>query len=202
VTRIKICGLTNREDVLVAVEAGADALGFIAVPNTPRYVSPEMVREITQNLPPFITKVIVVQKPTDAIAYSSDVIQYYNDDIVNPGNNIRRIRVFRIKNEDSLQAMAEYRDTPEAILLDTHHESLLGGVGVTFNWDLALKAKTILTGIPMLLAGGLTPENVGEAIQRIRPYGVDISSGVEIKPGQKDHNKIRRFIEAARQASF
>lgn len=198
-TRIKICGLTNNEDARVAVDAGADALGFIAVPNTPRYVSPDDARSAMLGLPPFVTRVIVVKNPLESVGYPADTLQYYANDAALPAKNFRRIRVFRIRDETSLNEIAEYRFTPDAILLDAYHESALGGAGVTFDWKLALHAKEMLGDLPIILAGGLTPDNVAEAVLSVRPYAVDVSSGVEAEPGRKDHDKVRRFIAAVRQ---
>lgn len=198
-TRIKICGITNAADARAAAESGADALGFIGVPDTPRYVSPDAVRECVQGLPPFVTCVVVVRTLLDAVGYPVNTIQHYSGDAAaSPG--IRRVRVFRIRDAASLDELREYRHTPDAILLDAYHETALGGAGKTFDWSLAIEAKRIVGDIPVLLAGGLTPENVGKAVRTIRPYAVDVSSGVEAEPGRKDHEKIRRFLEAVHEA--
>lgn len=198
VTRIKICGITNAEDARAAVQLGADALGFIGVPDTPRYVSPEEMRTASAGLPPFVNRVVVVREMLASAGYSTDTIQYYSGDNVAPG--FRRIRVFRIKDETSLAELRDYRYTPDAVLLDAFHDTTLGGAGKTFDWSLALEAKRILGDLPLILAGGLTPENVFDAVRTVRPYAVDVSSGVEAEPRRKDHDKIRRFIEAVRAA--
>jgi len=200
VTRIKICGITNREDALAAVHFGADALGFIAVPESPRFVTPETVREVQQGLPPFVSRVVVAREITDAVGYSADCVQFYAGSENHP--LLRRIRVFRIKDEASLTELREYRYTPAAFLLDTYHEQALGGVGAVFDWSLAVEAKKIAGDIPIILAGGLTPENVAEAVRRVRPYAVDVSSGVEAESGRKDHDKLRRFIRTVREADL
>lgn len=197
-TRIKICGLTNEEDVRAAVHLGADALGFIGVPDTPRYVAPDAVRRASAGLPPFVQRVVVVRQLIDSAGYAVDAIQYYNGDTTAYG--LRRIRVFRVKNAESLAELREYRHVPDAVLLDAYHESALGGAGKTFDWSLALEAKQIVGDLPLILAGGLTVDNVGDAIRAIRPYAVDVSSGVEREPRFKDHDKLRRFIEVVRLA--
>lgn len=196
-TRIKICGITNADDARVAVDYGADALGMIAVPESPRYVRPEAVRAIKNVVPLFINTVVVVRTPLDAVGYPCEVIQYYSGDNTAA---MRHIRVFRIKDASSLNELREYRQTPNAFLLDTFHEGALGGVGKTFDWALAVEAKQIAGDIPIILAGGLTPENVGEAIAAVRPYAVDVASGVEAEPGRKNHSKVKAFIRAVREA--
>ena len=196
-TRIKICGLTNADDALAVARFGADALGFIAVPDTPRFVSPETLAAISRALPPFALRVVVVRELIDAVGYGADAIQFYDGDGTG-SHGLRRVRAFRIRDEESLNAVVEYRHVPNAVLLDAFHEGALGGAGRTFDWRLAVRAKAMLGDIPLILAGGLTPENVGDAIRAVRPYAVDVSSGVEAEPGRKDHDKIRRFVAAVR----
>ncbi len=196
-TRIKICGITNPEDARAAVEYGADALGIIAVPESPRFVLPNTLHVIKAGLPPFVVTVVVARTPLDAVGYCCDAIQFYGGDNVAA---TRRIRVFRIKDAVSLNELREYRQTPDAFLLDTFHEGALGGVGKTFDWLIAVEAKRIAGDIPVILAGGLTPENVGEAISVVRPYAVDVSSGIEAEPGRKNHSKMEAFIRAVREA--
>ena len=200
-TRIKICGITNRVDALFAAEVGADALGFIAVPGSPRYVNTQAHFEITENLPMFIQCVTVVQRTDDAEEYLSDYIQHYEDTPASlraTGCASSRIRVFRMRDESSLHEIADHSDPVGAILLDTYHHDKLGGVGEAFDWSLAQKAKS-LTDRPIILAGGLTPENVQAALDAVRPYAVDVSSGVELSPGVKDPAKVKAFIRAVRE---
>ena len=197
-TRIKICGLTSADDARAAVRFGADALGFIGVKGSPRYVSPDAVRAATWGLPPFVIRVIVVRELLEVVGYSGDAVQYYSGD--GAAHGLRRIRAFRIKNAASLDELREYRHTPDAMLLDAFHETALGGAGVSFDWNLATEAKRIAGDIPLILAGGLTPENIADAVRQVRPYAVDVSSGVESEPGRKDHDRIRRFVEAVRRA--
>ena len=200
-TRIKICGISNQEDALRATEGGADALGFIGVPGSPRFVTPEVYGEISEALPPFVKRVIVVLKPEDAEDYPADYVQHYAD-TTDKGRFRRgspwRIRAFRMRDAASLQELADYADPVGAVLLDAYHPNMLGGAGETFNWDLAVRAKA-LTDRPVLLAGGLTPDNVQAALEIVRPYGVDVASGVEARPGVKDAAKLRAFIRAVRE---
>ena len=201
VTRIKICGITNERDARLAVELGADALGFIGVPASPRFVTPAAYQEISDALPPFVTRVVVVHQPEDAEGYAADSIQHYAE-AADPAHSRRgpseRIRAFRIRDESSLDELALYPDPVTAVLLDAYHPDVLGGSGETFNWTLAVRAKQ-LTARPVLLAGGLTPDNVQAALHTVRPYGVDVSSGVEARPGVKDPAKLRAFLRAVRE---
>ena len=202
-TRVKVCGLTNAEDARAAVAYGADVLGFIAVTGSPRYVSGSALQAINPAAL-FVPTVLVVQRPEDARHAYGYYAQFYED---RPGmewwssDSWRYIRAFRIKDETSLAEVERYREHQgiAAFLLDTYHKDKLGGSGETFNWDLAVEAKR-LTDKPIILAGGLTPENVAEAVAYVRPYAVDVSSGVEAEPGRKDHDKLRRFIRAVREA--
>lgn len=200
-TRIKICGITNRPDALAAAEAGADALGFIAVPGSPRFVDAQDFFEITENLPIFIQCVGVFQRPGDEEDYVPDYVQHYEDTAEASrasGMAWSRIRAFRMRDESTLKEIETYSETVGAILLDTYHKAMLGGSGETFDWSLAVRAKA-LTNRPIILAGGLTPENVQDALEAVRPYAVDVSSGVESSPGVKDHGKVRAFVRAVRE---
>lgn len=206
-TRIKICGITNLEDARAAIDYGADALGFIFVKSSPRYVrnfpgALAIIREI----PPFVTPVGVCLDGAELQSLqelSISTIQYYKHEMMDGPllKKMRFIRAFPVKDESSLaeieQAMTELN--PLALLLDAYHPSKLGGSGETFNWDLAVEAKARF-GKPIILAGGLTPENVADAVAAVRPYAVDVSSGVEAEPGRKDHAKLKAFIDAVRHA--
>ena len=198
--RIKICGITSVHDALLAAELGADALGIIAVPGTPRYVTPALVAEIRAALPPFLPLVVVAQNATQAHGYekSADVFQLYEGPLV---ASTRCVRVVRVRDAASLAAIAEAAAEPvAAVHLDAYHEKSLGGACVVFDWGLAVAAKAPLRGKPLILAGGLTPENVAEAIALVHPYAVDVSSGVEASPGKKDPQKLRDFIAAVRRS--
>lgn len=201
--RVKICGVTRSDDALAAVAAGADALGFMFYEPSPRYVSRAQVAEITRLLPPFVAKVGVFVNPTteqvrQAIAECSlDVLQFHGDEppAFCAKFGLKVIKAFRIRGLDSLQSLPAY--ATDAWLLDSFVPGQPGGTGARFNWDLALEARKL--GRPIVLAGGLTPENVGEAVRQVRPFAVDVSSGVEAAPGKKDPDKVRAFIAAAKR---
>jgi phosphoribosylanthranilate isomerase len=147
-----------------------------------------------------VQTVIVVNRPEDALDYPADLIQHYNDsaDDTPSGRGAQgRIRSFRIKDETSLEELRSYVDAARGVHLDAYSSKVLGGSGHTFPWDLAVQAKG-LTEHPIILAGGLTPENIVEALAGVRPYAVDLSSGVEASPGIKDHGKLKAFINAVR----
>jgi len=202
-TKVKICGITNLDDALAAVEFGADAIGFVFVPNTPRYIEPAKAAEIIMRLPPFVTTVgLFVDDSPEHIKQIADqcklnVLQLHGQESPDFCLQFNRkvIKAFRVKDKESLTVLPKY--TVSAYLLDTYVRGAMGGTGVTFDWRLALDAKKYGT---VILAGGLNPQNVAKAIQQVRPYGVDVSSAVEAKPGKKDHSKLKDFIEAAKVA--
>lgn len=204
-TRIKICGITNLDDALAAVEYGADALGFIRVEESPRFV--DWVHDIVRAVPPFVMRVGVYRDATEYMIdpfadppTCFDACQYYAWSGKRRTRSCARyIPAMRVQDRSSLDQVEEFLPYADALLLDTHHPDKLGGSGETFNWDLAVAAKDRFK-LPVILAGGLTPENVGEAIRRARPYAVDVSSGVEASPGRKDHAKLKAFMEAVRAA--
>ncbi|MCF6265321.1 MAG: phosphoribosylanthranilate isomerase [Desulfuromusa sp.] len=200
-TKIKICGITNIEDALFAAEAGADALGFVFYEKSPRYITPEQVKQIITTLPPFVTTVgLFVNTATEQIKdiltlTGLDTVQLHGDET--PADcclePYRVIKAVRVKDADPLSGVDNY--PVSALLLDAWSDQQYGGTGESFDWQLAKK----LTGhLPIILAGGLTPDNVAQAIQVVNPYAVDVSSGVEDSPGHKDYNKIREFIQQVR----
>lgn len=203
-TKIKICGITNLPDAQLAMELGADALGFIFYPKSPRYIKVGDAANICNALPPFVTKVGVF---VDELEYEIEkavgecllnALQFHGEEP--PGFCVKfaakSIKAIRMRDEDSLRAAAEY--DVDALLLDTYTDTERGGTGRTFDWSLAIKAKEI--GTPIILSGGLTTVNVQEAIRKVRPYAVDVSSGVEREPGKKDPEKLRRFIELCKSS--
>ncbi len=202
--KIKICGITSLADALAAVEAGADALGFMFYQPSPRFLPFDAARKIISQLPPFVAKVGVFVDATEDFIRQAitecglDTLQFHGGE--SPGFcrqfPLPTIKAFRVQGLESLQALPAY-DT-SAWLLDSFVPGQSGGTGTKFNWDLALEAKKL--GRPVILAGGLTPENVAEAVRRVQPYGVDVASGVEAAPGKKDPAKVRAFIQAARAA--
>ena len=202
--RIKICGITNLEDALAAVAAGADALGFIFFPPSPRSIAPEKAAEILRALPPLVTAVgVFVNEPPEVIAAilkraGLGIAQLHGHESPEICSAVpaRVIKAFRVQDESTLRALPAFHVS--AFLLDSFVAGQFGGTGAKFNWDLAIQAQEL--GTPVILAGGLTPENIAQAVAQVRPYAVDVYSGVELNPRQKDHQKIREFIARARAA--
>jgi phosphoribosylanthranilate isomerase len=200
--KVKICGITNLEDALTAIEAGADALGFVFYPLSPRHIFPELAAKIIRILPPFVQTVgLFVNEDlttvnTIADQCGLDVIQLHGEETPGYCESVRRrvIKAFRVKDITTLDSLVQYHVASH--LLDAWSPSALGGTGQTFNWEIAITAAALR---PIILAGGLTPDNVAEAVRRVKPYAVDVSSGVECSPGRKDADKIRKFIIHARQ---
>jgi|YelNatPaOPRAMG01_1025707.scaffolds.fasta_scaffold119665_2 phosphoribosylanthranilate isomerase len=198
--QVKICGITNREDALTAAEGGAHALGFIFA-KSPRRIAPEQAARIIAELPPFIRTVGVfvneeIPRIKELIAYCGlDLVQLHGEESAETCLDLmpRTIKAFRVQGEKDLQGMERYRGKVRAFLLDTFDPRKAGGTGRTFDWTWAIKAKTL--GRPLILAGGLGPENVLEAIRTVRPYAVDVNSGVEERPGKKDPLLLRRLLE-------
>jgi phosphoribosylanthranilate isomerase len=192
--RVKICGLTRPEDVDFAVEVGADALGFVLEPTSPRYVGEEY-EHLTMRVPPFIDRVAVFGRTRDISLAGFEAVQAVEWPVM-PRVSIRRIHALRVQGLLPTEVPAEWLGA-DALLLDSYKEGLYGGTGLTMDWEFA---SSVVRAFPkhMILAGGLTPENVAEAIRIVRPYAVDVSSGVESSPGVKDHGKMRAFVEAAR----
>ena len=202
-TRIKICGITNIDDALMSIDAGADALGFNFVPDTPRYLKDtKAAAKIIEQLPPFITTVgLFVNADPELIQAIADechldMLQLHGDESPQfcQGFNRRVIKAVRIKDESSCSHLSDYRVS--GYLLDTYVKGALGGTGVVFDWQLAIKAKQYGQ---IVLAGGLDPDNVASAVQQVRPYGVDVSSRVEASPGRKDPLKVRAFIQNVKE---
>ncbi len=199
--KVKICGITSLEDAVGVCEAGADALGFVFWPESPRYIPPEEAGRITRELPPFVTVVgVFVDEALDRISEITgvaglDVVQLHGAEPPDFCEAVGRpvVKAFRIRDERSIVELAGYHVS--AYLLDTYRPALPGGTGETFNWELSVKARGYGR---LILAGGLTPENINSAIERVRPYGVDVSGGVEATKGRKDMEKVRRFIERAK----
>ena len=199
------------EDARAAIDYGADAIGFVFVPESPRYVglNSDFLSKLP-SLPPFVMKVALCTSENATLSEfidTFDVFQLYTTAFKLPKCK-SRFQAFRMKGEETLEdihtalkqnSIASDPAPLSAIFLDAYHKDKLGGSGEVFNWELAVEAKRRFD-IPMILAGGLTPENVGEAVKRVRPYAVDISSGVEAEPGRKDHAKLKAYIRAVRNA--
>jgi len=200
--RVKICGITNCEDALHAVTCGADALGFVFYDKSPRAVTPAQARTIIEALPPLVTCVgLFVNETPEKIRATAeqcglDVIQLHGDedpaDCHYPPHRV--IKALRVRDAQSLADHAAFQVS--ALLLDAWIPESYGGTGHLGNWELA---KTVARQRPVILAGGLTPENVADAVRRVCPYGVDVSTGVESAPGKKSPEKIARFIRMAKE---
>jgi phosphoribosylanthranilate isomerase len=201
---VKICGVTNAGDARVAVEAGADAIGMIFVPETPRFVEPAAATVIAAAVPDGVKRVgVFVDASVEEINERArqvplDLVQLHSEIAAESARRIAVpfIKVVRVRGAIDVGRLRSYNAA--AYLLDTYVEGAHGGTGKTFDWDLA--RPVVEAGLPVLLSGGLTPENVSEAVRRVRPYGVDVSSGVEARPGMKDHEKVRAFIANAQEA--
>ena len=196
--KVKICGMTNLKDVKVAVDGGVDAVGFIFYKKSPRSVTMQAVRKIVLELPPFVDSVgVFVNETAEQInkiadRCNLDRVQLHGNESPTFCKKIRRrvIKAIRVKDIQSLKKLSDY--PVSSFLLDTFSEDQYGGTGKVFDWNLAYPAKKYG---PIILAGGLTPINVHQAIQRIQPYGVDVCSGVESQPGIKDHKKMKAFLK-------
>lgn len=199
---VKICGITNLDDALFASEAGADALGFVFYKKSPRHIEPEKARDIIKRLPPFVTTVGVFADQTEAEV--KDIISETNIDVVQlhgeePPEFCKKlgkriIKAIRVRGMENLAEVKTYKAC--ALLLDTYDKNLKGGTGRIFNWEIAKEARIFNK---IIIAGGLTPENVADAIKVAQPYAVDVSSGVEKEKGIKDHQKIKAFIDRVKK---
>jgi phosphoribosylanthranilate isomerase len=200
--KIKICGITNASDAEAAVEAGADAVGFMFFKGSPRHVTFEKAKSIIRGLPPFISKVgVFVNSPREEVLKGIeetgiDTLQFHGDEPPEACRDfgLKTIKGFRVQGKDMLQIMPRY--DVDAWLLDAFVAGQRGGTGKTFDWDLAVHATSL--GTPVILAGGLNPDNIARAVAQVEPFGVDVSSGVESKPGKKDPKLIATFIQRAR----
>lgn len=200
--RVKICGITRVEDALAAAAAGADAIGLVFYAKSPRAVEVEQARAIIAALPPFVTTVglfvdieraelerILARVPLD-------LLQFHGDEAVAQCEGFNRpyIKALRVKAGDDIAAQARRYPSAQGILLDTYVEGVPGGTGEAFDWSLVPHDL----GRPVILAGGLRPDNVAAAVVQVRPYAVDVSGGVEASKGIKDAQRIGAFVRAAR----
>ena len=217
-TRIKVCGITNVEDATLAVDAGADALGFIFVENTPRFVTPEVVAPIVRRLPPFVTAVGVFwDHPAGHVKAVAEAcglraLQFHGDETPEDldGYGLSLIKTVKLPPVGTIEGLPEYRmrDRMEAfryvgrvsaILLDSAARWSEGEARQPVEWSIAKQMATH-PRYRLILSGGLAPDNVARAISVVRPYAVDVNSGVEARPGKKDAAKMRRFCDEARRA--
>ena len=200
--RIKICGITNREDALKAASLGAWALGFNFYKKSPRFIAPARAKKIIQELPPFITPVgIFVNQPLGAIRdiighCNLGAVQLHGDEDHHFCHRLRRygakiIKVFRVRPDFDPAILKDYH--VDAFLFDAYNDGVYGGTGKTFDWTLLRDIKG--QNKPFILSGGLTPQNVIEPVNAMKPYAVDVASGVETEPGKKDHRLLKEFID-------
>jgi phosphoribosylanthranilate isomerase len=201
--RVKICGITNLDDARHAADCGADALGFVFYPGSPRFVDPDQARRIVAELPPLVTTVgLFVNEPPARIREMVDfcglnTVQLHGDE--EPEQccypPCRVIKALRLRGDMQRNLFAAYKVS--ALLLDAYVPDQFGGTGQRCDWEQAAK---VASQYRVILAGGLNPDNVAEAVRQVHPYGVDVSSGVEGQPGQKDPEKVARFIRMAKEA--
>jgi phosphoribosylanthranilate isomerase len=210
--KVKICGITSKEDLKMVCDVGADAVGFIVgVPSSPRNLTVEKAKKLIKHVPIFVKSVLVVVSQD---AY--EILRLYKDlkpDIIQihgkkpPDISVLRenlpdallVRAVTVKNGDALQKAMEEADFFDAVLVDSHFAGKHGGTGVTHDWNISRHIREAIRPKPLILAGGLNPENVKEAVQTVKPYAVDASTGVESKPGVKDPEKVAAFIRNAKK---
>lgn len=204
-TRIKVCGITDLDEAVTLASLGVDALGFIFVKDSPRYIEPELAQKIIRQLPPFINTVGVFVNEDPALV--NDIAQYCSLTLVQLHGSeppeycesiaSQVVKVFRVQDKFSLAMLERYAGVVKGFLLDTYHPDLAGGTGEYFDWRLV--ADHVLSSA-FILAGGLNVDNVEEAIKLVRPFAVDVSSGVEVEAGRKDIAKVKKFIAAVKKA--
>lgn len=203
-TRIKVCGITRPADALQAVACGVDALGFIFAEKSRRRVDPDRARQIIATLPPFVDAVGVFvdadpARVKEIVAYCGlTVLQLHGRESVEycRSMELRVVKAFAVRTDTDSAEIESYAGVAAGYLFDTYHEKLAGGTGRTFDWSL-LRKFTISR--PLILAGGLNPDNVAGAIRQVSPFAVDLNSGVEIEPGLKDHALIEAAVRQVRK---
>ncbi len=203
--RIKICGITRLEDAQKAVELGIDALGFNFYPGSPRYISPKKAKEISLKLPPFVYLVgVFVNENLEVIQEIAkfsflDAVQLHGEETPEfvEALDLPVIKAFRIKDRESITQVKGFIGKVKAFLLDAYMKGKKGGTGKIFNWEIARKIKDL--NVPLILAGGINPGNVSEAIKIVEPYAVDVASGVERKPGIKDFSLMKELVDRVKE---
>jgi phosphoribosylanthranilate isomerase len=202
-TKVKICGITNKVDASMAANYGADAIGIVNVRGSKRFVDLDRAADIFCVLPVFVSRVIVampesIEEALQIEETGADYIQLHGDEPVNFIRELRENTMMGIikkvsVDENSITDSVRYSRIADAILLDTKVKGAAGGTGIVHDWDMSRKVVDSVDK-PVILAGGINPGNVGDAIERVNPYAVDVSSGVESKLGSKDKNKLEKFI--------
>lgn len=202
--RTKICGITSLEDACQAIEAGADALGFVFYQNSPRYISPEQAAGICKKLPPFVSKVGLFvdasRKEINEICdiVELDLLQFHGNEQEEDclGFSIPYIKAIKIQSDKDLESAEGMYPTAKAILVDTYKQGVPGGTGERFDWTLLPEQRLK----SLILAGGLNEKNIYQAIQTVRPYAVDVSGGVEQAKGKKNHRTVTQFLNEVSRA--
>lgn len=210
--RIKICGITRLEDVYACVRAEADALGFIVdVPSSPRSISLDKAKQLMRATPPFISRIVVT-----IFKNVKQILKIYSElrpDAIQLHGNLPSAEVLRKFSERTrvigavnvspnmpIEEILHFIESLDALMVDSHAPGMYGGTGVIHDWSISRRIRDVIYPKPLILAGGLRPDNVGSAILMVEPFAVDVSSGVEVQPGVKDENKIVSFIEEVRRA--
>lgn len=203
--RVKICGITQVDQAVAIADLGATALGFICVSSSPRYIEPLQIQQICTQLPPSIDRIgVFVNATLEQISYTVTLghltgIQLHGDEDPSFCQTLRQhlpqielIKAFRVRTPETLNQIPTYQTCVDTLLLDAYHPHQLGGTGQTLNWQ---DLKSFTPPLPWFLAGGLTPDNIHRALQQLSPQGIDLSSGVERQPGDKDLEKVRRLFQ-------
>ena len=201
---VKICGITSQADARAAAAAEADAIGLMFYKESPRHVTIEQAKEICEVLPAHIMRVGVFVNTDEALINRAlsecllNILQFHGDETPEDCAQypVMTLKAFRVQGSETLEQMKDY--STAGFLLDAYTKEARGGTGEKFNWDLAVQAQQLRK--PVFLAGGLTPDNVAEAVRKVEPFGVDVSSGVESEPGKKDPEKMVAFVKAAKSA--
>ncbi len=205
--RIKLCGTTNSNDAFAAIDAGVDGLGFIFVAMSPRNVHPDAVRAITGSLPPFISRVgVFVDQPIDQVVHLAQFcrlthIQLHGKErpeycrVLADLCGCSLIKAFRVSQDSVADDFSIYDNVVNGFLLDTYKKGIPGGTGEAFDWRIV---ERLSLRRPVILAGGLGLDNIDQAVKTVKPFGIDINSGVEKRPGVKDHQKLRDLITKVR----
>ena len=201
---VKICGITSQADAKAAAAAEADAIGLMFYKESPRHVTIEQAKEICEVLPAHIMRVGVFVNTDEALINRAlsecllNILQFHGDETPEDCAQypVMTLKAFRVQGPETLEQMKDY--STAGFLLDAYTKEARGGTGEKFNWDLAVQAQQLRK--PVFLAGGLTPDNVAEAVRKVEPFGVDVSSGVESEPGKKDPEKMAAFVKAAKSA--
>jgi phosphoribosylanthranilate isomerase len=212
--RVKICGITRKEDLDAATAAGADAVGFVVgVAASPRNISVEKAEKLIRQVPPFVKSVLVtVPTSIDELAetyekLNPDVIQIHGGNLLVAASvrlkfpSTPLIKAVNANSRNVLDEASRALKIFDAVLLDSFAKGKYGGTGIVHDWELSKRVKQVVHPKPLILAGGLNPENVAEAVRVVQPHAVDVSSGVELQPGIKDHQEMVDFVKNAKDAA-